>query len=151
MEKFHEIWKSRWSKEYFVGLQLYLGSQRHWGNILRGLSLEMLGHSPDSSARLPLAHPMPGKGGNQHRAGDFPGGPVVKNPPSNAGDKCSIPSQGTKIPHATKTQHRQQQQQQKKTTARSPKTQRQRSRDREWIFKNEMWKPSQAISLRCET
>ena len=32
---------------------------------------------------------------------DFPGGPVVKNPPSNAGDVGSIPGQGTKIPHAT--------------------------------------------------
>ena len=31
---------------------------------------------------------------------DFPGGPVVKNPPSNAGDAGSIPGQGTKIPHA---------------------------------------------------
>ena len=31
---------------------------------------------------------------------DFPGGPVVKNPPSNAGDMGSIPGQGTKIPHA---------------------------------------------------
>ena len=31
---------------------------------------------------------------------DFPGGPVVKNPPSNAGDTGSIPDQGTKIPHA---------------------------------------------------
>ena len=31
---------------------------------------------------------------------DFPGGPVVKNPPSNAGDVSSIPGQGTKIPHA---------------------------------------------------
>ena len=31
---------------------------------------------------------------------DFPGGPVVKNPPSNAGDTGSIPGQGTKIPHA---------------------------------------------------
>ena len=30
---------------------------------------------------------------------DFPGGPVVKNPPSNAGDTGSIPGQGTKIPH----------------------------------------------------
>ena len=29
---------------------------------------------------------------------DFPGGPVVKNPPSNAD---SIPGQGTKTPHAT--------------------------------------------------
>ena len=33
--------------------------------------------------------------------GDFPGGPVVKTPPSNAGDSGSIPGQGTKIPQAT--------------------------------------------------
>ena len=32
---------------------------------------------------------------------DFPGGPVDKNPPSNAGNSGSIPGQGTKIPHAT--------------------------------------------------
>ena len=31
---------------------------------------------------------------------DFPGGPVVKNPPYNAGDVGSIPGQGIKIPHA---------------------------------------------------
>ena len=31
---------------------------------------------------------------------DFPGGPVVKNLPSNAGDASSIPGRGTKIPHA---------------------------------------------------
>ena len=31
---------------------------------------------------------------------DFPGGPVVKNPPSNAGDAGMIPGQGTKIPYA---------------------------------------------------
>ena len=31
---------------------------------------------------------------------DFPGGPVVKNPPSSAGDTGSIPGQGTKIPRA---------------------------------------------------
>ena len=34
------------------------------------------------------------------RIRDFPGGPVVTNPPSNAGDLGSIPGQGTKIPHA---------------------------------------------------
>ena len=33
-------------------------------------------------------------------AGDFPGGPVVKNPPSSAGDPGLIPGQGTRIPHA---------------------------------------------------
>ena len=32
--------------------------------------------------------------------GDFPGGPVVKNAPSDAGDAGSIPRQGNKIPHA---------------------------------------------------
>ena len=31
---------------------------------------------------------------------DFPGGPVAKNPPYNAGDAGSVPGQGTKIPHA---------------------------------------------------
>ena len=29
-----------------------------------------------------------------------PGGPEVKNPPSNAGDTGLIPGQGTGIPHA---------------------------------------------------
>ena len=32
--------------------------------------------------------------------GDFPDGPVVKNPPANAGDTGSILGPGTKIPHA---------------------------------------------------
>ena len=30
----------------------------------------------------------------------LPGGPVVKNLPSNAGDMGSVPGGGTKIPHA---------------------------------------------------
>ena len=30
----------------------------------------------------------------------FPGGPVVKNPPANAGNLGLIPDQETKIPHA---------------------------------------------------
>ena len=36
----------------------------------------------------------------RHYQRDFPGGPVVKNPPSNAGDMGSIPGQEAKIPHA---------------------------------------------------
>ena len=32
---------------------------------------------------------------------DFPGGPVVKTSPSNAGDEGSIPGRGAKIPHAS--------------------------------------------------
>ena len=35
---------------------------------------------------------------------DFPGGPVVKNLPYNAGDTGSIPGQGTKFPHANMPQ-----------------------------------------------
>ena len=38
---------------------------------------------------------------------DFPGGPVVGTPPSNAGGAGSIPGRGVKIPHASqpKSQH----------------------------------------------
>ena len=35
-----------------------------------------------------------------HGTRDFPGGPVVKNLPYNAGYVGSISGQGTKIPHA---------------------------------------------------
>ena len=38
--------------------------------------------------------------GQELRDGDFPGGPVVKNPSYDSGDTGSIPGQGTKIPHA---------------------------------------------------
>ena len=33
---------------------------------------------------------------------DFPGHPVIRNLPSNAGDLGSIPGQGTKIPHVSR-------------------------------------------------
>lgn len=33
--------------------------------------------------------------------GNFPGGPVFKNPPCNATDAGSIPDRGTKISHAS--------------------------------------------------
>ena len=33
--------------------------------------------------------------------GDFPGGPLVRNLPSNAGDMGSIPGWRTEIPHAS--------------------------------------------------
>ena len=37
---------------------------------------------------------------------DFPGGPVVKNPPANAGDTGSIPGLGRSyMPRATKPMH----------------------------------------------
>ena len=37
---------------------------------------------------------------NKNVMRDFPGGPVVKNPPCNAGDAGSIPGQRTEIPEA---------------------------------------------------
>ena len=43
-----------------------------------------------------------------HGLGDFPGGPVVKNSPTNAGDLGSVPGWGTKEPtshRATKPEH----------------------------------------------
>ena len=36
---------------------------------------------------------------------DFPGGPVVKTSPSNAGDVGSIPGRAAKIPHALQPKH----------------------------------------------
>ena len=36
----------------------------------------------------------------QEQQGDFPGGPVIKNPPCNAGDSSSILGRGSKIPRA---------------------------------------------------
>ena len=41
-------------------------------------------------------------GANTHKPGlgDFPGGPVVKNPPCNAGDMGSIPGLRSKTPHS---------------------------------------------------
>ena len=52
------------------------------------------GCAPHGHLRLP-ATTLEGK-----LMGDFPGGPVVKNPPSNAGDMGSIPGWGAKIPQA---------------------------------------------------
>ena len=38
--------------------------------------------------------------GEEDKWRDYPGGPVVKNLPYNAGDAGSIPGWGTKIPYA---------------------------------------------------
>ena len=37
---------------------------------------------------------------------DFPGGPVIKTSPSNAGGVGSTPGQGTKIPHSLGPKHK---------------------------------------------
>ena len=39
-------------------------------------------------------------------SGDFPGSPVVKTSPSNAGGVSSIPGQETKIPHASQPKNK---------------------------------------------
>ena len=38
----------------------------------------------------------------KHSSGDFPGGPVVKTLPSNAGGAGSIPGWGAGVPHASR-------------------------------------------------
>lgn len=43
---------------------------------------------------------MLGAGSINTKKGAFPDGPVVKNPPRNAGDEGSIPDWGTEIPCA---------------------------------------------------
>ena len=50
-----------------------------------------------------VKYPVINHTGKEHKkeCGDFAGGPVVKNSPSNAGDTGSNPGQGTKILHAT--------------------------------------------------
>ena len=48
-----------------------------------------------------LPKPFPSLNENSH-LWDFPGGSVVKNLPSNAGDMGLIPGQGTKIPYAVR-------------------------------------------------
>ena len=54
-----------------------------------------------SSPNCTLALPASWRFSHQKmHSGDFPGGPVVKNLPFNAGDTDSIPGQETKIPHA---------------------------------------------------
>ena len=42
---------------------------------------------------------------NTKMAGDFPGGPVVKNPPCNAGDVGLIPGEDLTSCRATKLMH----------------------------------------------
>ena len=41
----------------------------------------------------------------QKKIRDFPGGPVVKTLSFNAGGEGSIPGQGAKIPHASRSKH----------------------------------------------
>ena len=52
------------------------------------------------ATKQPTDHYGNQRGNQKIPRGDFPGGPVVKNLPSNAGDVGSIPGWGTKIPHA---------------------------------------------------
>ena len=75
-----------------------------------------LGLVPSPSDGHHASHPDDDGHSQDTQFRDFPGGPVVKNPPCNAGDEGSIPGRGTKIPYASgqlslhdamKTQHSQ--------------------------------------------
>ena len=41
----------------------------------------------------------------ENQCGNFPGSPVAKSSPSDAGNTGYIPGQGTKIPHAVEQRH----------------------------------------------
>ena len=60
-----------------------------------------LGLVPSPSDGYHASHPNDDGHSQDTQFRDFPGGPVVKNPPCNAGDEGSIPGQGTKIPYAS--------------------------------------------------
>ena len=85
------------------------GAEPAGGRVLAGISLlialgQMLVRKSRAGGRVELkpgaryrcepAHQL------NTRDRDFPGGPVVKNSPSNAGDKGLIPGWGTKISYA---------------------------------------------------
>ena len=50
---------------------------------------------------FPQADPLGGQVQSKQGDRDTPGGPVVENLPSNAGDSGSVLGWGTKIPHAS--------------------------------------------------
>ena len=56
----------------------------------------------DDSKKAPRKIRVEGNFLKAIKSWDFPGGPVVKNPPYNAGDVVSIPGQGTRIPRAAR-------------------------------------------------
>ena len=70
-----------WTAAYQVPPSMRFSRQEYW-----------------SGVPLPIKH-FGGLVKTDHK--DFPGGPVVKNPPCNAGDAGSIPGHRAKIPHAT--------------------------------------------------
>ena len=66
---------------------------------------EMWGSTPGRGTKIPQATQLSQKKKNLRES---PGGPVVKNPPCDAGDMGSIPGMGTKIPtslRAAKPEH----------------------------------------------
>ena len=67
----------------FISLSLGSQKKKEWGCFLLMISRVLI-----------LARPL------KNCYWDFPGSPVVQNPPSNTGDLGSIPRRGTKIPHA---------------------------------------------------
>ena len=63
--------------------------------------------------------------------GDFPGSPWLGLRTSSAGGACSIPGQGTKIPHAIKNQN-------KETK---------RARKEDWTFPSAMWGHGEKVAI----
>ena len=81
------VWRREWQPT-----PVFLPREFHGQRSLASYSPQ--GHEEDMDTTEQLTHTL----------WDFPGGPVVKNPPCNAGDMGLIPSQGTKIPHTAVSQ-----------------------------------------------
>ena len=58
-----------------------------------------MGYSPQGCKESDMTQRLNNNKHKNNTPGDFPGGPVVKNLLSNAGDMGLIPGWGTKIPH----------------------------------------------------
>ena len=86
--------------------ELAMASRRHSGqrqfiSILRSNTTTRGKDSLTHCARAALPSSVCQTLSANHEAWDFPGDPVLKNPPSNAGDAGAISGGGTKFPHST--------------------------------------------------
>ena len=83
-------------KDFGVRIFCFLNLEATRGGFaVRGFSGSTFGQKKKKKVGLEADKEKEWKG-----MGDFPGGPMVKNPPCNSGDAGLIPVQGTKVPHA---------------------------------------------------
>ena len=85
------ITESTDSSPKYLSLQATSPSFLRYCNVLLTLSLQLPGLRLHTCSTL---HTIARAVFSKCKCGDFPGGPVVKNPPANTGDRGSIPGRG---------------------------------------------------------